>query len=92
MYKGKDVLIVSHKNTLRALFMQIKGLSEEACKKIAVPNAIPIIYEFDDEMRYLRNYELEELTSTDESEGEQLAKLPNGFESEWMNEDVLIKR
>ena len=61
--KNKQILIVSHKNTLRALFKHIQGLEEDGCKKIVVPNAAPIIYEFDDNMSYLRNYSLEDSES-----------------------------
>lgn len=53
MQKGKEVLIVSHKNTLRALFKHIQGLQDDECKKIIVPNAVPIVYEFDHAMNYL---------------------------------------
>jgi 2,3-bisphosphoglycerate-dependent phosphoglycerate mutase len=52
----KRVIIVSHKNTLRAFFQHLQGISDEEIKKFKVPNALPIVYEFDENMKHVNNY------------------------------------
>lgn len=42
----KNVLLVAHGNTLRALIMYLENLNSEEIKKREVPNAKPIIYQF----------------------------------------------
>ena len=56
----KQILIVSHKNTLRALFTHIQGLNDDEFNKVVVPNGIPIIYEFNQNLEYIKNYTLED--------------------------------
>ena len=41
----KALLIVSHKNSLKALFYYIQGLKDDDLKNIDMANAIPIVYE-----------------------------------------------
>ena len=53
---NKKVVIVSHKNTLRAFFKHIQDISDEDIKKFKVPNALPIVYEFDANMNHVNNY------------------------------------
>jgi 2,3-bisphosphoglycerate-dependent phosphoglycerate mutase len=40
------VLVVSHGNTLRALVKHLEGVGDEASAALAVPNAIPVVYQF----------------------------------------------
>ena len=54
--EGKRVVIVSHKNSLRAIFKIIQGISDEDIKRFQVPNALPVVYEFDEQMKYINNY------------------------------------
>lgn len=49
----KELLIVSHKNSLKALFYYIQGLRDEDFKNIDVPNAVPIVYEFNQDAKFL---------------------------------------
>ena len=61
---------MSHKNTLRSLFKHIQGLEDSECKRIIVPNAVPIVYEFDQEMNYIQNYTLDNQINEDYSREE----------------------
>lgn len=60
---NKRVIICSHKNTLRAFFKHIQGISDEDIKNFKVPNALPIVYEFDAQMQHINNYCLMDLDS-----------------------------
>jgi len=55
------MIVVSHKNTLRCLFKHIQGLSESDLKRLEVPNAQPIVYEFDNNNQFLKYAVLKEL-------------------------------
>ena len=53
---GKRVIIVSHKNSLRAIFKHLADISEEDIKRFQIPNALPCVYEFDSDMKYVNNF------------------------------------
>ena len=53
---GKRVIIVCHKNTLRGIFKNLQGLGDQEIKRYQVPNALPVVIEFDEDMKYLNNY------------------------------------
>ena len=53
---NKRVIIVCHKNTLRSIFKVLQGLGEEDVKRYQIPNALPVVLEFDEDMKYLNNY------------------------------------
>jgi 2,3-bisphosphoglycerate-dependent phosphoglycerate mutase len=44
---GKDVLIVAHGNSLRALMMYIEGIGEEAIAEVDLPTGAPQWYDFE---------------------------------------------
>ena len=48
---GARVLVVSHGNTLRALVKHLESVSDEASADLAVPNAVPLLYELNDSLR-----------------------------------------
>lgn len=55
---GESVLIAAHGNSLRALVMQLDGLSREQVLELNIPTGVPLLYEFDEhgavcERRYL---------------------------------------
>lgn len=43
----KNVLIVAHGNSLRALIKMLENISDKDIEKLEVPTCLPIIYEFD---------------------------------------------
>jgi 2,3-bisphosphoglycerate-dependent phosphoglycerate mutase len=45
---GKQVLIVAHGNSLRALVKHLDGMSDEAVVSLNIPTGIPLLYELDD--------------------------------------------
>lgn len=45
---GKDVLIVAHGNSLRALMMHLENISPEAISHIDLLTGVPRVYDFDD--------------------------------------------
>lgn len=48
---GRQVIIVAHGNSLRALVKMLDGLSEEQILKLNIPTGIPLVYELDDQLR-----------------------------------------
>jgi 2,3-bisphosphoglycerate-dependent phosphoglycerate mutase len=52
--RGQRVLVVAHRNTLRALIKHIENLPEEAAPRIKVPTAVPLIYDLDEKMHAVR--------------------------------------
>jgi 2,3-bisphosphoglycerate-dependent phosphoglycerate mutase len=47
---GKNVLIVAHGNSLRALIKHIDGISDEDIPDLNIPTGIPLFYEFTDDL------------------------------------------
>jgi 2,3-bisphosphoglycerate-dependent phosphoglycerate mutase len=58
VFNNKKVLIVAHKNSLRAIFKHLQNISDDDIKKFKVPNAMPMVYEFDERMAFVNNYTL----------------------------------
>lgn len=54
--KGKNILIVSHKNILRTLIMQLDGISDMKIMKLSIATGRPLIYELDDKLRTINKY------------------------------------
>ena len=46
--EGKNVLVVSHGNTLRALVKQLDGVSSADSYHLDLPTACPVVYEFNE--------------------------------------------
>jgi 2,3-bisphosphoglycerate-dependent phosphoglycerate mutase len=55
---GKQVLIVAHGNSLRALVKHLDSISEEDIVKLNIPTGIPLVYELDDQLKPIRSYYL----------------------------------
>ncbi|MCD1295409.1 2,3-diphosphoglycerate-dependent phosphoglycerate mutase [Methanocella sp. CWC-04] len=53
---GKKVLVVAHGNSLRALVKHIDGISDDEIPKLNIPTGVPLVYEFDAEMRPVEHY------------------------------------
>ncbi|WP_034949643.1 2,3-bisphosphoglycerate-dependent phosphoglycerate mutase [Erwinia oleae] len=50
---GKTVLVVSHKNALRALIKFLNGLDDEAVTHLRVPTGVPLVYQMDPSLTVL---------------------------------------
>jgi len=55
---GKRVLIAAHGNSLRALIKYLDNMSESDIVELNIPTAIPLVYEFDENMKPLKHYYL----------------------------------
>jgi len=64
---GKNVLIVAHGNSLRALVMELEQLTPEQIVAVEIPTGIPFVYWLDEELRVRSR-------TTLELPAEQLAK------------------
>src|SRR2546425_730428 len=42
---GKNVLVVAHGNSLRALVMHLDGLAREQVLELEIPTGVPLLYE-----------------------------------------------
>lgn len=49
--KGKNVLVVSHGNTIRALVKHIENISDRDIELVEIPTAVPLVYDLDERLR-----------------------------------------
>ena len=54
--KHGEILVAAHGNSLRALVMHLKGMSEEEILAFNIPTAVPYVFEFDDNMVLQKDY------------------------------------
>ncbi len=47
LLQGKNVLIVAHGNSLRALLMELEGIPPEEIPQVEVPTGVPYLYELE---------------------------------------------
>jgi len=59
--QGKQVLIVGHNDSLRALVKILDGVSDEDIPMVNIPTGIPLIYELDDDFKPLDKFYLGEV-------------------------------
>ena len=50
---GKNILIVAHGNSLRALMMHLENISKEAIVDVDLPTGIPRLYNFDSRLKLI---------------------------------------
>lgn len=58
LLSGKDILIVAHGNSLRALIKYIENVSDDDIMGIEIPTGKPYVYELDEELKILKKYYL----------------------------------
>ena len=58
MEKGKRCLIVAHGNSLRALVKYFDNMPKEEIVGVNIPTGVPLVYEFDDNMKAVKHYYL----------------------------------
>ena len=58
MAAGKRVLIAAHGNSLRALVKYFENMTADEILGVNIPTAIPLVYEFDDDFKFIRKYYL----------------------------------
>jgi len=55
---GKEVLIVAHGNSLRALVKHLDNISDEKIPELNIPTGIPLVYELDSNFKASKHYYL----------------------------------
>ena len=55
---GDRVIIAAHGNSLRALVKYLDNMSEEEILELNIPTAVPLVYEFDENMKPIKRYYL----------------------------------
>lgn len=55
---GERVIIAAHGNSLRALVKYLDNISDEAIIDLNIPTGVPLVYEFDDNMKVIKHYYL----------------------------------
>lgn len=58
--EGKEVLIVAHGNSLRALVMYLDNMDKESIMELNIPTGVPLVYELDDDLKPIKHYYLED--------------------------------
>ena len=58
LINGKDVLIVAHGNSLRALIKYLENISNDDIMNVEIPTGKPYVYELDDNLNILNKYYL----------------------------------
>ena len=56
--KGKNILVVAHGNSIRGLVKFFDKLSDEEVVDVDIPNAVPLIYEFNEKFETIKRYYL----------------------------------
>jgi 2,3-bisphosphoglycerate-dependent phosphoglycerate mutase len=55
---GKKIIIGAHGNSLRAIVKFLKGISDDAIAKLNIPTAVPLVFELDQDLKYVNDYYL----------------------------------
>jgi 2,3-bisphosphoglycerate-dependent phosphoglycerate mutase len=55
---GKNVLMVAHGNTIRALVKYLDQVPDQDIVELNIPTGVPLVYELDDELKPIRHYYL----------------------------------
>jgi len=56
--KVDNILVVAHGNSLRGIVKHLKGISDEAISDMNIPTAVPYVFEFDDNLKFVRDFYL----------------------------------
>ena len=56
--QGKKILVVAHGNSIRGLIKYFDKLSDEEIVNVDIPNAIPLVYEFNEKFEIIKRYYL----------------------------------
>ncbi len=55
---GKRLIVAAHGNSLRALVKHIDGIADDEIVNLNIPTGVPLVYEFDNDLRPLSSYYL----------------------------------
>ena len=63
---GKNILVVAHGNSIRGLIKYFDKLSDDEIVNVDIPNAIPLVYEFNENFEINKRYYLGDKNMIDE--------------------------
>jgi len=55
---GKSVMVAAHGNSLRAICKYLEGMSEAEVLELNIPTGVPLVYELDMNMNFIKKYYL----------------------------------
>jgi len=55
---GKSVMVSAHGNSLRAICKYLEGMSEAEVLEFNIPTACPLVYELDENLKFIKKYYL----------------------------------
>ena len=55
---GKNVLVTAHDDTLKAIIKHLNNISDKDIIDLEIPKAIPLVYEFDNDLKPIKSYYL----------------------------------
>merc|ERR1711904_713529 len=55
---GKSVMVAAHGNSLRAICKYLENMSEEAVLELNIPTGVPLVYELDMDLKFVKKYYL----------------------------------
>lgn len=53
-----NIIVAAHGNSLRGIVKHLKGISDTDIAGLNIPTAIPYVFEFDDDLQFVRDYYL----------------------------------
>jgi 2,3-bisphosphoglycerate-dependent phosphoglycerate mutase len=54
--KHDQILVAAHGNSLRAVIKHVKGISDQDIVSLNLPTGIPYVFEFDDDLNFIKDY------------------------------------
>jgi 2,3-bisphosphoglycerate-dependent phosphoglycerate mutase len=67
MKLGKKILLIAHGNSLRGIIKHIDNISNEEIINLNIPLGIPLIYEFDNNLKPIKHYYLGDIEKINEA-------------------------
>ncbi|QNL22058.1 2,3-diphosphoglycerate-dependent phosphoglycerate mutase [Hyphobacterium sp. CCMP332] len=56
--KGEKIIVAAHGNSIRAFKKLIENMPEDDILKVNIPTGVPLVYELDDNLNYIKDYYL----------------------------------
>merc|ERR1712179_88229 len=56
--ENKKLCLVAHGNSLRSICMYLENMTEEQVLELNIPTGIPLVYELDDDCKFVKSYYL----------------------------------
>ena len=75
--KSQQILVAAHGNSLRGIIKYLKNIPDEKIANFNLPTAVPYVFEFDDNLNYIKDYflgapeEIKQLMSQVEKQGKR---------------------